>query len=484
MYQQGAYGRVVNKAARAAKPTATAPVYIGAAPVHLTRDGAKNLNQPTVIRSFAEACQTFGYSDDWASYPLCEAMYVHFVLCGISPLVLINVFDVEAAKESAKRMESLTPENGRVTIPNAENVIMDSVTITGKALGTDYNMSYDYQKKLITIAQTVTGSLGTAALAISMDTVDAATEADVIGATDGEGVNTGLYTLLDVYIKTGLVPSYILAPGYSQVKEVRDVMAKVSRQIDGHWDAHIFTDLPLVDGSEPMTLTKAAAWKQMNGYTADNEKVHFPKYKGTDGRVYHLSVLEAAVKQELDNTAEGIPYLSASNKELPVSGMLYFGEDTEIVPGVETINQKLCQHGITSAAFVAGRWGIWGAHAASYAPDNDRDENRADVALMMLFHVSNDFQRRRGMEIGQQMTKNRVEQIIAEEKSKLDGLKALGAIMYGDCYVADADETGLKTDYAKGDVIFRFEVTTTPLCKSLTALVSYTDAGLTVYKGE
>ena len=49
------------------------PVIIGTAPVPLAEDGA--VNTPVICYSYQEAVSQLGYSKDWASYTLCEAIY-------------------------------------------------------------------------------------------------------------------------------------------------------------------------------------------------------------------------------------------------------------------------------------------------------------------------------------------------------------------------------------------------------------------------
>ena len=67
------------------------PVIVGTAPVHTADPSC--VNKPVLCYTYEEAVETFGYSDDWANYTLCEFMYSQFVLFGESPCVLINVYD-------------------------------------------------------------------------------------------------------------------------------------------------------------------------------------------------------------------------------------------------------------------------------------------------------------------------------------------------------------------------------------------------------
>ena len=58
--------------------TAGLPVVFGTAPVHLTEDPSAVVNKPIICYSWEEAVQQLGYSEDWAHFTLCEAMYAQF----------------------------------------------------------------------------------------------------------------------------------------------------------------------------------------------------------------------------------------------------------------------------------------------------------------------------------------------------------------------------------------------------------------------
>lgn len=480
-YRHGVYADVQTDVQKTAVTCEAAPVYVGTAPTHLTESGMGRVNEPILVSTMQEAQKVLGYSEDWAKYTLCEAMHAHFVLGGVGPIVLINVLDQAANLNDAETTEQKTPLNGRVLIPNAENIALSTVAVTGKTAGSDYVLGYDTQAKRIVLTERSPGSLGSAALTVSWKTVKAAEVAkeDIIGASDGAGTNTGIYAIKNVYPTLGLIPSVLCVPGYSELPEVRNAMRAVSEKLGGHWNFFIYTDLPLMDGEDALGIAEMAQWKQSHGYTADNEKAHYPLYKGTDGRIYHLSVLEAVIKQQLEAGTDGIPYQSASNVALPIGGSLYFGESVKAVIDDEVVNHRLCQNGITSAIFHGGKWVLWGAHAASYTQENQTKYNVADTCLAMLYYVGNHFQVRRAVDVDKPVSKNRMQQIVAEENARLDALVSVGALLYGHCALDEA-----VTDGVIGDYNFDFEVTTTPLAKSLRARIVYSTTGEINYLGE
>ena len=488
-YKHGVYGEIVAEGNPQANGSQSAMVIFGTAPVNLVEGGAENVNKPIVIRNMAEARKTFGYSDNWADFTLCMAFKHFFDRKAVAPLVVVNVLD-PATHKGAQVTRTMTPSGGKMTLTSAENIILDSVEIytqddtpVKKVKGTDYTIAYNYAKKTIVITSIGSG-LGTDALDVKYYPVtpSSVTDAVVIGSTDGQGLNTGLYAIRNVYTACGMIPAYMLAPGFSSHPAVHAAMAEVSRKINGHWDAWMFVDIPIVDNSTPITLATAKTWKDTNGYTQENETVYFPMVEGVDGKKYYLSVLAAANFLELLIENDDIPYHSASNTAVGIVQNLYLGESvTGRVYDDQIINEYLCKHGIASAAYVAGRWAIWGAHAADYDEDNGDEVNVAETNRMMLYYVSNGFQDRRPLLVDQPLSPNDIQSIVAEEQARLDALVGSGALLYGRATL-DAESDNM-SDIIKGDWLFDFEITTTPLAKSLTAKVIWTDAGFAVYFG-
>lgn len=491
-YLHGAYGDTQANGNRVSTESASAIVCIGTAPVQtlaLASGESYPVNKPVLVRNIAEAKRYFGYSDDWAKYTLCEAMHHFFETKGVGPLIMINVLDPQntSHKSAEETTVSKKPVNNIITIPDAEDVILESVNVktsgdtpTEKAKGTDYTITYSSAKKTITI--TGITNLGEDALTITYSTVDASgvTSDDVIGSTDGLGTNTGIFAVKNVYQMTGVIPAYMIAPGFSSVPAVHSAMYQNSQKINGHWDAWLFVDLPIASGETPLTMDTAVTWKNSNGYNHENETVYYPMIDGTDERKYHLSVIAAANFLELLSENDGIPYHSASNTDAPIIRNLWMGESaTGKVFDDEIINEKLNKNGVASAAYVGGRWAVWGAHSANYSQNDADYVNVAETNLMMLYYVSNDFQARRPRDVDKPMTANDIASIVAEEQTRLDSLKAMGALIHGEASL-DADSIA-NSDVYSGDFKFEFRVTTTPLAKSLKAIVTWVDDGFSTY---
>ena len=384
--------------------------------------------------------------------------------------------------ETAVATVSKTPSNGKITIASAADIIVDSVDVATKTKGTDYSVSYDIDKQAITIAELTAGALGTSALSVSYKTIDPATvtDSDVVGSSDGLGMNKGLFAIKDVYQVTGYIPAYLLAPGFSSHPTVHAAMYQNSVKINSHWDAYMFVDLPITHGGTDITFDTVATFKAANGFNKENETVYFPLAIGIDGQKYHLSVLAAANFQELLTAQDGIPYRSASNTECALIENLYLGEDyVGRIFDDYIINEKLNKNGIASAAYVGGRWAIWGAHSADYNQSNATQINVAETNRMMLYYISNDFQDRRTLDVDQPLTPNDIKTIVSQEQTRLDALKNIGALTFGEVMLNSSAQA--RADILNGDWQFSFNVTTTPLAKSLKAIVNWTDDGFATY---
>lgn len=496
-FKHGAYGEIIADGIKLANNgrSPQAFVYFGTAPVGQVEGGAENVNKLIVCTGMSDFKKYLGYSDEWDKYTLCEAAYVHFEMKGVGPVVFVNMLNPATHRVAAPVSASLTPVNGRVLLANAGDAIVDTILVKSgsgesevtKEKGTDYTVEFDYVKMAVIIKETHAGSLGTSALTITYNKMDAAAveSTDIIGTTDNYGLNTGLYTIWNVYNLTGYIPAYLGAPGWSSIPAVHTALMDLSEGITKHWNAWVFVDMPLTSGGNPITLQTAPAWKNSNGYTRHNETVCFPMVKGTDGRKYHESVLYAGNFHELLVANRGIPYMSASNTPCGVIEDLYFGEGASVAGRVyndEIINRTLNCNGINSAAFVSGKWVLWGTYAGEYDQDNATNINVFDVARIMLQYVTNDFQHRRNIDVDKPMPINTLKSIVAEEQARLDALVGIGALTFGRV-VMDASPEALSDIYG-GDFRILFNVTNTPLAKSLTGVAVWVKDGFEVYFSE
>lgn len=483
-YKYGAFAQLGADAVQSAASSGSVPVYIGTAPVNLLGSSDGKVNVPIKIRSLNEAQQLLGHFGDgskWSKYTLCEAVAAHFAngKGNIGPIYVINVLDPAAHKKDESTTTSLTFVNKRATIVG-DDIILSSFALDGKALGTDYTLSYDFNKSTLTVTDISAEGISEPIQA-TYDEVDhkKITAAEIIGGADESGNLTGISAVALVYQTCNVVPTHLAAPGWSDQKSVYNALLSASQQINGHWYAFVFADLAIAE-----TTTRAAAkkWKEDNGYTSGFSKVFWPKAKGSDGNVYSLSTL-ALVEQLRTDAANGdIPFETCGNKTIPITG-LYFGE------GVKANFDKLQANdltaaGITTAIYWEGNWRVWGDHTAAYTFGASGDvRNNFDVNIMMLFYIMNSFQKEWGSVIDQPMTVALSQTILNREQEKLDSLVARGALI-GNPLVTFDESNNPDADIREGQFVWEISATNTPPLKAATAIVRYTDAGYSVYVNE
>lgn len=154
------------------------PVVFGTAPVESLAE--KPINDPQVIYSYSEFVSTFGWSDDWDKYTLCEFAYSHFALFGVAPVVFVNVYDPATHIDASEN-----PDPTKVT----------SSDIIGG--------------------------------------IDATTLA-----------KTGLELVAEVYPRYQIVPGQIVAPGWSTDPAVAVIMSAKAQGINGLFNALAVIDIP------------------------------------------------------------------------------------------------------------------------------------------------------------------------------------------------------------------------------------------------
>ena len=488
VYKHGTYGEFAKSIGGTATQSVTIPVYVGTVPVNLIRGyaDADIINAPVLLRTLAQARQSVGYSTDWASFTLSEAIKAHFdnVAGNVGPIVVINVLDpTKHKKDSEETTQSLTFTNGRATIAS-DTIILDTLVLADKVEGVDFSLDYDF-----TAGQVIIDSLGeeklTGSIQATFSEVDPAkvTEKDIIGGVTAAGVYTGLGAVALVYPELNLIPNLILAPGWSDKPAVYNAMVTAGTKINGHWDAFVLADLPLVDSDKIDTREKAIKWAEEKGYSSDRSKPYWPQGVGTDGNIYRLSTYAAWAMQAVDATHDGIPMETPSNKVIPIS-RLYFGEGSTNRGFDQQQANELNEVGISTAVFFGGQWVLWGGHTGAYK-FREVTDNRVifDNSIRMMMHITNSFQQEHALTIDKPMTRAMADTIRNREQEKADALVAIGALIGAP--VVRFDEAANSTaDMVDGNFVWDFAVTPTPQFKSGTLRVAYTTEGFNTYFGE
>lgn len=479
IYKHGTYGEFADSIGAVATQGSTVAVYVGTAPVNLIRGYANRVNSPVKLASMNDVQAFMGYSNNWGAFDLCEAFKLHFgnPSGNVGPIVAINVLDPAVHKKSAETTKSVTFVNGRAAF-ESDTIILDTIAVAESVEGTDFDVSYDYargQVVLTSIGDALTGTVN-----VTYSEVDASlvTKDDVIGEATEAGVYTGLGCISLVYQELNLIPNIILCPKWSETPDVYKAMISAATKINGHWDAVIYADLPILAGGTTKvdTIAQAIKWKTDNAYTSERSKVYWPHAKDADGIAYHAAVLGAWRSMMVDASHDGVPMESPSNKPVPVAKQ-YFGASSTNRGFDQQQANKLNENGITTVVYWGGQWVLWGPHTAAYKYGSVSD-NRSifDTSIRMMMHVYNSFQHEHALTIDGPMTRAVADTIKNREQEKADALAAMGAFI-GTPVVNFNQSDNSNAELIEGNFVWSFEGTTTPPFKSGTLKVAYTTAG-------
>ena len=480
-YLYGAYGHIGETVAQSAVQAGTTPVYIGTAPVNLVRGFADAgvINEPIKLSNMIDAQRKLGYAADWGTFTLCEVMNAHFnnTLGNIGPIYVINVLDPSAGKhrKATETTKQLSFTGGRAEFASS-TIILDTLTIAMSeggdyAEGTDYAVDYNFTKGTVIITSLIEDSPLTGTLTASFYEVDdsAIEDDDIIGGVTAGGEYSGLSSIALLYPEQFAVCNLIAAPGWSQSPAVYNAMLTASQKINGHWDAFVVADLPLVDSSA-----------QAVDFTGERSKVYWPQGIDNLGNIYHLSTLAVVELMRADFSHNSVPMETCGNKAIPIIKQ-YFGANATNRGFSQQEGKELTQNGISTAVAWGGEWVLWGDHTAAYTYGADVDPRAIfDVSMRMLMHITNDFQREWSPRIDEPMTRALKDEIINREQEKLDGYVSMGALL-GEPQIVFLESENSTTDIMNGDFRWDIAVTPTPPLKSASVYVAYTDAGFSVY---
>lgn len=432
-----------------------APVYIGTAPLNQIGlvGAALLLNVPTVITGYNDFVSKFGWSDDWAKFTLCEAVYAHFQnpYGAIGPIIVICVSDPATSTETTVAAQAITAGVGEISDPLA---IPESVTITGKVLGTDFTAAMDSTGTKLVITAITTLSNPSS---VVYDKMTAAIAGDVEDGCDAIDF---------VYQYTQYIPSALAAPTWSKTKSVRDALIAKAPLVSNHYEEVVYTDL----ASSNANGAAAISWKGTNGYSSIYEKTCFT-LSSYGGRTYNLSTLALVAKCQTDFANSNIPYVSPSNKPIPVDKLV---TDSGDILMSETDANLLNANGITTAIYIGGGFKLWGSHNSnySYASETNIDlADRLDSSIAMKFYLANYLQANFVSHIDNPIITSRDgNRITTEAGVWLNSLVAQGALAGGEISFLPA--VNPTDQLANGDFKFNVTFANSPNAKSIEFIIT------------
>lgn len=350
-----------------AKSDAGVPVIFGTAPVNLASDPAHATNKLFLCESFGDAVDALGYSDDWASYTLCEAMYAFFKKYAVGPVVFCNVLDPTSDKAAYTEATALTLSDG-VAKGTAKGVIISTLSAKDDnnadlTLGTDYTVAFDDDGyPVYTVTKAGVTTITPSGYKLDPSAVSAS---DIVGSYNSStGVSTGIEMVREVWPKFSKVPSLLLAPGFSATATVGAALQAKCEDINGKFQCECVLDLNTTTTVVYSTVETA---KNTAGYNSKHAICLWPKVK-VDGKIMDYSAIYAAMVLANDFENDDIPNLSPSNKPLAIDA-------TVLADGTEVLLDQLQGNVLNGAGVVTAinenGFRSWGNNTAAYPSVTD-----------------------------------------------------------------------------------------------------------------
>ena len=411
--------------------TAGLQVVIGTAPVHLLADPAAAINKPLLVYSKAEAIAAVGYSDDFASFTLCEAISASFAVVNVAPLVLINVLD--PAKHSAEMEEKTVQINSGMAVVEETGVLLSTLVVkNGEETLTaeeDYTAVYNADGTVSIVLIEGGKANGATNLTVSGKKVDASkvTAADIVGGVDAlTGKETGLELVRQIYPRFGMTPGILLAPGWSHNPTVAAALQAKTEGINGNFDCVTYLDISTdaeEDGAEVYTDVRTA--KEALGATSPHAAALWPMGAVGD-KVYYLSALFAALTAYTDASNSDVPYESPSNKTVHIDGLCDDDGNTINL----TYNQALVVDaaGICTFLNFMGGWTAWGNHTACYPKSTDVKDYFIPLSRMFDY-VTNTLIKTFWSKLDKPMNRRLIDTILDSANIWLNGLVGAGYLL-------------------------------------------------------
>lgn len=424
-------------------------VVVGTAPVNLAENPDVVVNVPVLCVSITEAKKKLGYSEDFSAYTLCQSMYASYIAYQVAPVVFINVLDPQKhKKDNEAKVYGIV--NSQTVVDDLTGILQDSVKVkAGEEVlkkDEDYILSFNADGHLvITILSEQEESLTSVTVeSASIDPSMVAVE-DIIGGYDVKtGKESGFEVIRQVYPRTGMVPAFLLAPGWSHIPEVGAVMLAKSRYINGVFKAECLLDLST---AETKLYTDVVQVKEETGYQDEMGIVLWPMVEAGGQRMYY-SAMFGAMAAYTDASNDNVPSLYLSNKLLTVDKAV-LANGTEVFMDREQANTL---SGIGVVTLISeGNWRSWGNNTSVY-PDGADMKDRWIACRRMFSWMANSLITIYSEKVDSPANFRLIESIVDSENIRLNSYISAGKLA-GGRIVYNEDENSVE-NVLTGQVIF------------------------------
>ncbi|MER1986578.1 MAG: phage tail sheath family protein [Solibacillus sp.] len=464
-YMHGAYAyEGPTSIAPPIKSTAGLTVVVGTAPVNMA--DATNVNKTVIAYTYAEAVKKMGYSADFESYTICEAISSHFSLFAVAPLVMINVLDPATHKKAGnatldvKKNEAILKVSGVILSTLVVKSEDGATTYTNTADEMRYEVAFDDDGYLHIFTEVATK------ITVEYEQLDASlvTAADIIGGVGMDGKNKGLELVNEVFPRFREVPGIIIAPKYSTNPAVAAVMKAKAKNVNGLFQALAFAD---VSTAEVTDYSAVPAYKNSNNLVDPNLIIFWPKV-ALNGKQYHMSTQAASLANQVDGSHEGYPFEEFSNKNLQMDACV-LGDGIEILLSLEQANY-LNGQGIVTALNWTGGWRAWGHNTSAYPSNMDVKDRFISVRRVFIYE-QNQFMLSYWEKVDKPGNPKLIENIVDSKNIDLNGKAARQFILGG--RIEFVQEENPLTDLIDGSYAFHLYITPGTPAREIKALFEF-----------
>lgn len=442
------------------------PVIFGTAPVNMLEN--PTLNEPVLCLSYSEAVKAFGSIKDNNDYSLLQAIEILYSLYGISKAVFVNVLDKEKHKKTQSEA-TYTFTKDKVELPHV-GILKDSVVVKADAesatVDVDYTLAFDDYGKLIITRVTEGSLLEDDELTVQYDYIDTSmvNADDIVGGIDAEtGKKKGLEVIADIFPSLALIPTLILAPGFSHLPGVAQVMATKCKNINGVFHAVAIAD---IQDDTLKAYNKVPEYKNSKSIIDADLITCFPRVTNA-GSAHWMSTHLCGVIATTDSNNGGTPHVSPSNQAAKIDGLINNGKIVKL--GLDEANY-LNENGIVTALNFIGGFKIWGNRTSAYPSNTDVKDMFIPVRRVFSW-IGNTLVTNFWQNVDMPINKRNIENIVNNVQFWLDSLKSQEVI--NGATVTFPDELNSDTELLNGKLKFKLQMASPTPAEDIEFILEY-----------
>lgn len=513
-YRHGVYTSEVSTSIQTAAPVDSAlPFVIGTAPRQVG---------PVLITSWSRYCAAFGVSESVdingpefsRGGTLTNFAYYWFILAGRSDCILQALPGIKYSSDSfavkvgdVVRQARYDIQLGLVPAVNRDgwrDPIMNNVLeIEWNAGEEEYEATFgDFISVSITDPTSISpvtvldsGGGGTLTITlVDLDTGSAISGAELVDKTVplsvsfhayGESAENlaavteaiqSIHTLYEQFSRVAsilLIPGAFFTPTYTGLVPA---MAAAVSNIGGRFKGIALAEIPAGDDLTEQTGVDIDAAKDAKQSTSPYVAYAWPNVGVGDFR-FPASVALAAAINATDGLYGGIPYVSPSNKPLPVTGAYCVIEDADglavkksVFATRDDVNAYLGAYGIVGFRNTAQGWVAWGDNTAAFPGSTDVKDYMIPIRRMFNY-VSNQFQVFADSRVDMPLNVRQLEGVVKSFNQVLSGWVGFGALNAGS--VELDKELNTTASLLSGTVYVRIRIAPPPAMVVIEGVLEY-----------